>query len=241
MTMKTTLFVPVLNEAEGLKLIMPRIKPGWFDQILVVDGNSPDGSAAIAQAMGFDVYIQKNPGIRNAYIEAWNLIRGDAVITFSPDGNAVPEDVPLLIEKMREGYDMVIASRYLNGARSEDDDLVTAFGNRLFTNSINLLYGSRYTDAMTIFRAYRTSLFYELDLDKEETYRRYERIFRTRIGIEPVLSIRAAKRKCACTDILSIEKKRVAGERKLQIFKWGAAYFLQMLCERCAWQKRASP
>ena len=35
---------------------------------------------------------------------------------------------------MREGYDLVIGRRYLGDAKSEDDDIVTAFGNWLFTN-----------------------------------------------------------------------------------------------------------
>ena len=62
--------------------------------------------------------------------------------------------LPRLIDKMREGYDMVIGSRYLDGAVSEDDDIVTAFGNWLFTRTVNLLYGARYSDVMVIYRAF---------------------------------------------------------------------------------------
>ena len=43
-TLKTTLFIPVLNELEGSKIIMPRIKKEWFDEIIVVDGGSNDGT-----------------------------------------------------------------------------------------------------------------------------------------------------------------------------------------------------
>ena len=39
------------------------------------------------------------------------------------------DDIPVLLEKMEEGYDMVIASRYLDAAKSEDDDWLTGFGN----------------------------------------------------------------------------------------------------------------
>jgi hypothetical protein len=63
-------------------------------------------------------------------------IEGDVVITFSPDGNSIAELIPELVNKMKEGYDMVIVSRYLNEAKSEDDDIITAFGNWLFTKTV---------------------------------------------------------------------------------------------------------
>lgn len=48
---------------------------------------------------------------------------------------------------------MVIASRYLGAAKSEDDDFVTAFGNWLFTGTVNWLHGGHYTDAMVIYES----------------------------------------------------------------------------------------
>src|SRR6187397_2600191 len=110
---RVTLFVPVLNEIDGMKAILPHVRPEWYDQILIADGGSSDGSVEYAQSLGMETYVQKRRGIRFAYMEAWPLIRGDIVITFSPDGNCPVEAIPRLIEKMREGYDMVVASRYL--------------------------------------------------------------------------------------------------------------------------------
>lgn len=233
--MKFTLFIPTLNEVEGMKAILPRIKREWFDQILVVDANSPDGTAEYSRSQGCDVLIQKRKGLRHAFIEGWPLIQGDAVVTLSPDGNCRPEDIPPLLAKMREGYDMVVASRYFQGVKSEDDDATTAFGNWLFTRAINLLHGGHYTDAMGIFRAYRTKLFYELDLHKDESYRT-ENWFGTILGVEPLLSIRAARRKVKIGEVLGFEPKRLAGERKLQVFRWGAAYMAQVLLDRFWWR-----
>jgi len=213
---------------------MPRVPHQLFEQILVVDGQSRDNTVKVAKDMGYDVYIQKKKGIRNAYIEAWPLIKGDVVLTFSPDGNCIPEDIVPLIEKMKKGYDMVIASRYYQGAKSEDDDPVTTFGNWLFSSLISLLHGAHYSDAMTIYRIYNKDLFYALDLDKENTYS-VEKIFRTTIGIEPILSIRAAKMKLKTGDIPSDEPKRIAGERKLQIVRWGGSYMLQVFREIFYW------
>jgi glycosyltransferase involved in cell wall biosynthesis len=234
--LKTTLLIPTLNEVEGMKLIMPRIKREWCDQILIVDGNSTDGTIEWARANGYEVYVQKQRGLRQAYNEVWPLIRGDIVITFSPDNNSIPELIPDLIAKMREGYDMVIVSRYLPPAQSQDDSWVTGFGNWMFTTLIRLLHGGRVTDAMVMYRAYRTTLPAELDLDKDESHATPERLFRTRISWEPLLTVRALKRKLRISEIAGDEPLRIGGKAKLQIIRWGCAYLFQVIREVFCWR-----
>jgi glycosyltransferase involved in cell wall biosynthesis len=234
--MKVTLLIPTLNEAVGMRSIMPKVKKEWVDQILIVDGKSKDGTADIAREMGFDVVIQQTPGIRGAYMDALPFIKGDIILTFSPDGNSIPELIPVCIAKIKEGYDMVIVSRYAPGAKSYDDDAVTSFGNWLFTGCINFLHGSKYTDAMVIYRAYPKKLVYDLDLDKDSSYSFEERLFRTKISWEPLLSIRAAKRRLQVADIPGDEPAREGGERKLQVLKWGAAYMFEIWREIFIWR-----
>jgi glycosyltransferase involved in cell wall biosynthesis len=234
--MRTTLLIPTLNEIEGMKVIMPLIKREWVDQILVVDGGSTDGTLEYAQEMGYDTYVQKRKGIRHAYIEALPLMRGDVIITFSPDGNSLAELILPLVEKMKEGYDMVIVSRYAKGARSEDDDLVTGFGNWMFRTLINIFYSANYTDPMVIYRAWKKDVFCRLDLDKDSSYAAEERMFQTQIGLEPLLSIRAAKCGLRLAEIPGDEPPRVGGERKLQIIRWGAAYLFEVFAEKFRWK-----
>lgn len=234
--MKVTLLIPTLNEIEGMKVIMPRIKKEWVDQIIILDGGSNDGTINYTKEHGYFTVVQKRRGLRNGYLEALPYIEGDVVITFSPDGNSIPELIPDLIEKMKEGYDMVIASRYAKGARSYDDDIVTAFGNWLFTNLINLIHGANYTDAMVMFRAYKKELIYKLDLYKEESFCLEEKLFNTNISWEPLLSIRAAKKKLKCTDIPGDEPPRIGGRRKLQVLRWGLAYMMQVFKEMFYWR-----
>jgi glycosyltransferase involved in cell wall biosynthesis len=234
--MKTTLLVMTLNEVNGMKAIMPLIDRLWVDQIIVVDGGSKDGTIEWATENGYEVYVQKQQGFRHAYTEVWPRVSGDIVITFSPDGNSIPALIPGLIEKMRQGNDMVIASRYLEDAKSDDDDLITGFGNWLFTKTVNVLHGGRYTDVMVIYRAYRKNLIYELGLDREDAYALPEKLFGTKISWEPLLSVRAAKQRVRIAEIPGDEPPRIGGERKLQILRWGAAYYFQFIRELWFWK-----
>lgn len=234
--MKVTLLIPTLNEVNGMKTIMPKVSRDWCDQILVVDGQSTDGTIEYARQQGYEVVIQKKKGMRHAYMEALPYVKGDVILTFSPDGNSIPELIPACIAKMKEGYDMVIVSRYAQGAKSYDDDAVTGFGNKLFTTMINLLHKGHYTDAMVIYRAYRKSLISELDLDKDSSYEKEEKLFGTNISWEPLLSIRAAKRRLKVTDIPGDEPAREGGERKLQVLRWGAAYMFEVFREVFIWK-----
>lgn len=234
--MKVTLLVPTLNEIDGMKTIMPQVNRDWVDQILIVDGQSTDGTADYAREQGYDVVVQQKKGMRHAYMESLPHVKGDVILTFSPDGNSIPELIPDCINKLKEGYDMVIVSRYAEDAKSYDDDAITAFGNWLFTTLIGLLHGFSYTDAMVIYRAYRTSLIQELDLDKDESFESEEKIFGTNISWEPLLSIRAAKRNLKIAEIPGDEPAREGGERKLQVLRWGAAYMYEVFREVFVWK-----
>jgi glycosyltransferase involved in cell wall biosynthesis len=234
--MKVTLLIMTLNEIEGMKVIMPRVKKEWCDQIIVVDGGSTDGTVEWARENGYFVYIQKKVGFRHAYTEVLPYIENDVIITFSPDGNSIPEVIPELISKKNEGYDMVIASRYLRDAKSQDDDIITAFGNWLFTKTVNILHRATYTDAMVIFRAYNKSLIYDLELDQDRWYKTPETVFRCKISWEPLLSVRAAKRGLKIAEIPADEPPRIGGERKLLVLKWGAAYYFQFWRELLFWR-----
>lgn len=234
-TQTSTLLVMALNEIDGMKAIMPKIRREWLDQILVLDGGSTDGTVEWAREQGYEVYIQKEKGFRNAYREVWPLIQSDVVVYFTPDGNSIPEVIPQLLDKMNAGYDLVVASRYLQNARSEDDDAVTSFGNWLFRTLSNLLLrprrSARMTDPLVMFRALRTNLPHRLQIDCDEPFDGWERLFRTRVDWIPLMSMRALKRGIRWTEIPADEPARIGGKRKLKIFQWGAVYLLQLLRE----------
>lgn len=200
----TTLFLPVLNEIDGMRSIMPRIDRTWVDEILVVDGGSTDGTREYCLEQGLRVLGQEERG----YVAAWEVAhaaaKGDIFITFTPDGNSVPELIPAVIAKTREGFDMVVVSRYLGDAKSDDDDFVTGIGNFLFTWTINVLFGGHYTDTLVAFRAFRTHLLPQ-----------YPPRFR-RGGYEPLMAIRFAKQGLKVAEIPGDEPERIGGRRKMQ-------------------------
>ena len=235
--MSSTLVALTLNEIEGCKAVMPKIDLKRFDQVLILDGGSTDGTIEWCKAQGYEVYVQKKKGIRHAYLEALDLIRGDYMVTISPDGNCPPEAVTKLLDKCQEGYDLVIGSRYSDSAKSEDDDLLTGFGNWLFTRTVNVLHGGQFSDAMVIFRAFPKKLIYELDLHLEDSYLLPEKLFSTVISWEPLMAVRAAKTKKRIFDIGVGEPPRIGGVRKLQIFRWGAAYYFQFWRELWFWRR----
>jgi glycosyltransferase involved in cell wall biosynthesis len=166
--MKTTLFIPVKNEIEALKVIMPRIDKKWYDEIIIIDGGSLDGSKELLESFGYKVIPQKIPGIKAAFWQAFDIASGDIIIPFSPDGNSVPEDIPKLIKKTNEGYDIVVASRYASGMKSEDDDFPSRCANSIFTKLVNILFQASFTDALGMYKAFKKSALFILDIDKHK-------------------------------------------------------------------------
>ncbi len=205
----STLVLPTLNEIEAVQVIVPQIKRDWVDEILCVDGGSTDGTVEFLRGQGLAVHSQKSRGYGGAMAYGLQQAKGDIVVEFTPDGNSIPEDIPRIIAKVNEGYDLVIGSRYFAGARSEDDDWLTALGNRLFTGIVNLLFRARYTDVLVGFRAFRRQQALTLDLDEFG------------LGWPCQSSMRFARAGLRVAEIPANEPHRIGGERKMRPFKTG--------------------
>ncbi len=217
--LSVSLIVLTYNEREGMEKIMPHVRKSWVDEIIVVDNDSEDGTAEIAKKMGLKVVQQKNNGRGHAFRIGMEYAKGDILVYFSPDGNEVPEDIPKLIKKINQGYDMVIASRFSKFSKSKDATLIRRIGNNTFTGIINLLFGIKLTDAVNGFRAIRKEVMQKINTDA-----RY-------FDIEIQMSIRCGKNGYKIAEIPTVEPERVGGKAKLNTIVDGWKYVLLILRE----------
>src|SRR4051812_29349504 len=158
---------------------------------------------------GLRVHSQTSRGYGEGLLEAIHLASGDVIIEFNPDGNSIPADIPRIVAKINEGYDLVIGSRYREGAKSDDDDWLTATGNWMFTAIVNLLFRTQYTDSLVGFRAYRRAQALRLDLDAPG------------LSWPCQTSTRFARAGLRVTEIFAHEPARIGGKRKMMPFRTG--------------------
>ena len=78
--------------------------------------------------------------------------------------NLVDEEFHLL-EKIKKGYDQVIISRFGKTSINEDAGMIDAFGNKLFTNSANILFGGHLSDSLSSCRAFTRKAWNEIKLE----------------------------------------------------------------------------
>jgi glycosyltransferase involved in cell wall biosynthesis len=152
--------MPCLNEAEAIGPCIEKIQRTFATakidgEIVVCDNGSTDASVAIAERMGARVVHQPMRGYGNAYLKGFAsahgryMVMGDADDTY--DFTMIPQFLAALEQ---EGCDFVTGSRYLDGGDEHITTLHRYFGNPALTRTLNLLFGTRYTDVYCGFRAF---------------------------------------------------------------------------------------
>ena len=222
--MSITIIILTLDEIDGVSTIMPQINKNWAEEIVFVDGGSTDGTIEKAKELGFRVIHQQNKGEGNACRIGANETKSDFVMFFSPDGNDLPEDVPKLIEKTKQGHDVVHISRFGKNSISDDANWLEYFGNKMFTFLVNSFFGGSYTDALNGFRIIKRAFWDELKTDAQY------------LNIEQQTCIRLAKRKIPIYEIESREPDRIGGQRKMRPLTVGAQLSYQIIKEFIFWK-----
>lgn len=121
--MKLSIVIPILNEEENLPLIYEEVKGvlegmGVEHEILFVDDGSTDNSLNIIRAIQnndpsvIGVSFRKNFGQTAAMSAGFDYATGDVIVTMDGDLQNDPHDIPHMIEKIGEGYDVVTGWRH---------------------------------------------------------------------------------------------------------------------------------
>ena len=200
--MKKTLVMYTMNEIEGVKGIFEKIPIDHFDQFIVMDNHSNDGTVEFLEEHDVNVIQQKNPGRTNALIEAIEHASGDIIVNLSSDGNENPEDIPKILEKFEEGYEMVTASRFLPESKVdvEDDKLrIRVFGNKICAILVNLCWGTNVTDTTNALRGFTKSCYKRAKLNTFGYTENFQ------------LTIRCGKLKIKTAEIPTQELPRIGG------------------------------
>ncbi len=209
---KGTLVILTWNEIEGLKKIFDKIPIEQIDEVFAIDPGSTDGTLEFYKDNEIRYIIQDVRGRGEAFRIAFKEAKNDNVVFFSPDGNENPEDILKIFQHLEEGNDMVIASRFMKGARCDEDDKLIKtrkFGNKTFTIIANLLFRGKLTDSINGFRGIKKEAFKRINPDAHH------------FGIEFQISIRALKNKMKIYEFPTVERERLGGESTARSFKVG--------------------
>jgi hypothetical protein len=122
--MRITLCLLTWNEIEGCRIDVPDLPLELFSEVFALDGGSSDGTVEFLRGMGVSVVTQQVRSYNAAYREAIDHYTGDAIIFYHPKGTMAEGSLPSMVDALRAGNDLVIASRMLPSSRNEEDDRV---------------------------------------------------------------------------------------------------------------------
>ena len=110
--LKLSVVIPCYNEEDGVREVIGRM-PKSVDEIVVVDNNCTDRTAAVATSLGARVVAEKVPGYGAAYKTGLAAATGDVIITMDGDGTYPPEEIDRLVDELvAKKWDFLSASRF---------------------------------------------------------------------------------------------------------------------------------
>jgi dolichol-phosphate mannosyltransferase len=160
---KITVLIPCFNEARGIAEVIRRLpfetaeKLGFEIHVLVIDNNSTDNTAEIAQAAGAQVIHEPRQGKGNAVRTGFYNIPEDTDYVVMLDGDATyrPEEILRMIEPIDSGFSHVITGSRMDGKLN--DGAMHPFnrlGNRMYSKLVRVTYNVPVTDVLTGYYAW---------------------------------------------------------------------------------------
>lgn len=174
---KILVIIPTYNEADNILKIIPEVLLNTTEEydynILVVDDNSPDGTAAMVESLN-DRRVnvlkrEKKLGLGTAYLAGFKYAiknNYDFVFEMDADFSHDPKYLNIFIEKLLEGYDLVIGSRYINGISVLNWPLRRLIMSYMASVYTRMVTGLKVMDTTAGFMCYRVSTLKEINLEE---------------------------------------------------------------------------
>ena len=166
--MQLSIIIPVLNEKESLKTLVEEIKSQchnkWTYQVIIVDDGSSDGTAEWVQ-VNFDKYplklihFRKNRGKASALAAGFEYVHTPYVITMDGDLQDDPIEIDKMIEKLKQGFDLVSGWKI-----KRKDPLGKTLPSKLFNFTTSIFSGIILHDFNCGFKAYKKEVVKSVEL-----------------------------------------------------------------------------
>lgn len=177
---KVSVILPTFNEKENIVLLIQAIlqNVGKESEIIVVDDDSPDGTWMEVEALAKN---QKNihllrrldkKGLVSALNDGIALSTGDTIVWMDCDFSMPPEEIGNLLERIDQGYDVAVGSRFVKGGGveivTESQDTLMAYLMSLTLNKfIQTVLGRSFKDYTSGFIAIKRNVLEEIPLQGE--------------------------------------------------------------------------
>ncbi len=175
--MQIVVTIPAYNEEKTIGTLIGRIHKvmkgnRYKYKILVVNDGSKDDTAKIARKSNAIVYSHpKNYGLAEVFrteIEKSLELGADVIVHIDADMQYQAEEIPKLIKEIKNGYDLVLGSRFLG--KMEYMPLINRLGNIAFSKAVSQIAEMNVNDAQTGFRAFTKELARKISIRSYHTY-----------------------------------------------------------------------
>ena len=212
-----TLVIPAKKEKESLYLVLDELKKFNLKIIVIIEESDLETIKSI-QNYDCEIIFQKNKGYGDAIIQGINLVKTKFFCIFNADGSFDPKELKKMYELASEkDYTFVFGSRYMRGASSEDDTIITFFGNKVFSLIGKFFFKLDINDILYTYVLGDTIKTQNLNL-KEKGFS---------LCIELPIKIKRSNFRMICTP--SNERARIGGKKKVNAFKDGMKILISMI------------
>lgn len=163
---RITVIIPCLNEEQGIEQVLRRI-PAFVDQVIVVDNNSTDRTAEVAESLGAEVIRENVRGYGRAYKRGFQHTTGDVIITLDGDHSYPPDAISYLLEAFRH-----LDADFLNASRFPVRDrhamsFKHKFGNWVLSLATSILFFRWVSDSQSGMWVFKRSILADMKLESD--------------------------------------------------------------------------